>query len=71
MHIGVPFSQTKYEMWGFLSMCPTGYVLVNHLFADPYRTGQFFTILVKSSGTFLDVTSALKGRGARCWEVVV
>lgn len=64
--------QANYEMWGFLSMCPTGCVLVNHFFADPYRTGQFFTILVKSSGTFLDVTSALKGegRGARCWEVV-
>ena len=55
------------------SMCPKGCFFANHLFADSYRKEQFFgkvlTILVKSSGTFLDRASALKweGRKARCW----
>lgn len=35
------FVQTKYEMPGFLSMCPKGYFFANHLFADPYRKEQF------------------------------
>lgn len=59
-------------MQGFLSMYPKGYFFAHDLFADPYRTGEFFemvhTTLVKASGTFLDVTSTLnwEGREVRC-----
>lgn len=74
--VSLSFIQIKYEMQGFLSMCPKGCFFANHLFADSYRKTNkqtifemVHTILVKSSGTFLDVASALKleGTKARCW----
>lgn len=62
--MSLSFVQSKYEMWDFLSMCPQGYSFVNHLFADPYRKEKFlgmvYVIPLKSSDTFLDITSALK-----------
>lgn len=57
----------------FFPTCPKNYFFAGCLFADPYKTGRFFemvpTTLVKSSGTFLDVTSALNGKGGS-WVLV-